>query len=73
MMERVGKTYTLKNGYKIAKCRCYDGFEMQYFFTVFTPDESDYRGNIGSWERAYELASHPNFQGWLFYLDCLDI
>jgi len=61
MMERVGKTYTLKNGYKIARCRCYDGFKMQYFFTVFTPDESNYRGCIDSWDRAYELASHPNF------------
>ena len=57
MMNRVGKTYVLKNGYSICKCECYDGYNMQYFWTIWRPDSSHYM-NCGSYDEAYELASH---------------
>ncbi len=57
MLNRIGKLYTLKNDYKIAKCECYNGFEMQYSFTIFNPNGTVYM-SCKSWNEAYELASH---------------
>lgn len=55
-MEKVGKTYRLKNGYGIAKCRLYDGYTMQYFWGIFKPDNTIHSGNYQSYEKAYEVA-----------------
>lgn len=57
MTERVGKLYALKNGYKISKAKCYDGYIMQYFWSIWSPDGSLYM-SCGSFEEAYEVASH---------------
>lgn len=56
-MNRISKLYTLKNGYSIAKCECYDGYNMQYFWVIWTPSGKHYM-NCGSYEEAHELASN---------------
>lgn len=55
MMNCIGKRYVLKNGYSIRKAECYDGYQMRYFWTVWTPDGNHYM-NCGSYNEAYELA-----------------
>lgn len=57
-MERVSKTYILRNGYRIAKCKLYDGYEMQYFWSIFNPDNTIHSGNYQSYEKAYEIAKN---------------
>ena len=57
MATRVGKLYRLKNGYSISKGECYDGYNMQYFWCVWKPDGNLYL-SCGSYDEAYELASH---------------
>lgn len=39
-MNTVGKIYRFKNGRSVAKCECYDGYTMQYFWMVFNCDGS---------------------------------
>lgn len=55
-MNRVGRLYKLKNGYGVSKCECYDGYNMQYFWAIFTPSGEHYK-NCKSYEEAYLLAS----------------
>ena len=55
-MNRIGKTYTLKNGYGVCKASLYDGIETQYFWVVIAPDNTIKCGNIGSYEKAYTIA-----------------
>ncbi len=57
MVEREGKLYTLKNGYSISKAKCYDGYNIQRFWSIWSPDGSLYRSCV-SYEEAYELASN---------------
>lgn len=57
MLERCGKLYTLKNGYSICKAKCYDGYNMQYLWSIWRPDGQLYMSCV-SYEEAYELASH---------------
>ena len=55
-METIGKMYRLKNGYSISKARLYNGFEMQYFWTVWNSKGELYSGNFQSYEKAYAFA-----------------
>ena len=53
----MGKTYTLKNGYKIAVIEAYNGYEMVKSWGIWKPDGSLYL-SCGTYQEAYELASH---------------
>lgn len=55
-MNRVGKSYRLRNGYEISKCECYNGYQNTYFWCVFAPN-GDFYKNCGSYEEAYKCAS----------------
>lgn len=57
MVERVGKLYQLRNGYKISKTKCYDGYNMRYLWSIWSPDGSLYMSCV-SYDEAYEIASH---------------
>ena len=56
-MNAVGKAYRLKSGYSIRKMSCYDGYDIRYFWTIWSPEGNHYI-NCGSYEEAYELASN---------------
>lgn len=56
----MAKEYRLKNGCKITKITCYDGYKDETRWGIFAPDGSLYRSCSG-WNEAYELASHSTF------------
>ena len=56
-MERVSKIYTLKNGYRIYKMSYYTGVETVYYWVVDDSNGARYK-NCGSYDEAYEIASH---------------
>ena len=51
------KEYRLKNGYKLLKAECYDGYNTQTYWQIYKPNGEHYM-NCGSYREAYELASH---------------
>lgn len=57
MLNRIGKLYRLSNGYSISKTECYDGYQMQYRWTIWGKDGRPYM-HCGSYEEAYEIARH---------------
>ena len=69
-MNRISKMYRLKNGYGIVKCECYDGYNMQYFWTIWNPEGRHYM-NCGSYEEAYEIAK--NLKGEIYEVSAEDI
>ena len=56
-MNRMRKTYTLKNGYSISKGEIYDGYQMQTRWCIYSPSGALYMSCV-SYQEAYELASH---------------
>lgn len=56
-VSRGAREYKLRNGYSIAKTECYDGYTMQYQWSVFAPGGQLYM-SCGSYQEAYKLASH---------------
>ena len=54
-MELIGKMYHLRNGYAVCKARCYDGYTMQYFWTVWHKGLL-VRSCVKSYEDAYAFA-----------------
>lgn len=56
-MNQIGKMYKLKNGYKICKTSWYDGCNMRYYWSVWSPNGEIYM-NCGSYAEAMELASN---------------
>lgn len=56
-MNRVGKMYRLANGYGVCKCECYNGYQMQYYWTIWKPNGEHYM-TCGSRDEAFEIASH---------------
>lgn len=56
-MNLIGKTYTLRNGNKISKAECYDGYDMRYFWVVMNKGGKVVASNLGSYEKAYKIAS----------------
>lgn len=54
------KEYTLKNGYRLKKAECYDGYSTRTYWQIYKPNNEHYM-NCGSYTEAYELACHLTF------------
>lgn len=53
-MEDVIRTYRFKNGCIVKHCRCYDGYQYQYYWKLWTKDGK--MRHVKNYEEAVKIA-----------------